>query len=232
MTPEDDPLPPSNTLLVSRLTPELLQEEMLGLLRNLIHPQAPIWSWNLDRKHSSIKISFYDIKSAKFIKDALEREPILGCMPRISFAPAIDTSPPPPQYLELPKSDKLFFISPPPSPPHDWEMRNEGPPNTETHAHDLAFALKSLENRNKSEHKKDAAMNTWNNAATSDNTGNRERSSSFTIYHPDQHGSHPALPVISVEDTEPTLSESPVDQNEMEIPQGMVLKTERPPIEV
>jgi Calcipressin len=204
-----------------------MNEEMLGLLRNLIHPHAPIWSWNLDRRRSSIKISFYDIKSAEFIKEALEREPILGCTPRISFAPPMNTSPPPPQYLELPKSDRLFFISPPPSPPHDWEMRNEEPPNTDTHAHDLAEALAILDKKRAEENSIKAAQQAEMDGAT----GNRARSSSVTVvYHPGQHGSDLALPAISVEDTEAEICASPVEES-LTIAKGTAPKTERPPVD-
>lgn len=48
------------------------------------------------------------------------------------------------QHLAAPESKKLFFISPPPSPPHGWEMRNEEPPNANVMAEDLAEALKKL----------------------------------------------------------------------------------------
>ena len=48
------------------------------------------------------------------------------------------------KFLEAPHSQKLFFISPPPSPPAGWTMRNEGPPNKQVHATDLAEALAVL----------------------------------------------------------------------------------------
>jgi hypothetical protein len=38
-------------------------------------------------------------------------------------------------------------LSPPPSPPHGWVMRNEDPPNKEVHASDLAHALSMLRRR-------------------------------------------------------------------------------------
>lgn len=38
----------------------------------------------------------------------------------------------------------MLFISPPPSPPCGWEIREEGPPNKTTHAEDLERALAGL----------------------------------------------------------------------------------------
>lgn len=49
------------------------------------------------------------------------------------------------QHLQAPEAKKLFFISPPPSPPVGWEMRNEAAPNKDVHAEDLASALARLE---------------------------------------------------------------------------------------
>ena len=48
------------------------------------------------------------------------------------------------KYLQEPNPGRLFFISPPPSPPVGWEMRNEDPPNKEAHANDLATQLEKL----------------------------------------------------------------------------------------
>lgn len=48
------------------------------------------------------------------------------------------------KYLERPDAGRLFFISPPPSPPVGWEAREEGCPNKDVHATDLADALGKL----------------------------------------------------------------------------------------
>lgn len=48
------------------------------------------------------------------------------------------------QHLQPPAMGKLLFISPPPSPPCGWEIREEDPPNKETHAEDLQKALAGL----------------------------------------------------------------------------------------
>jgi Calcipressin len=48
------------------------------------------------------------------------------------------------KYLDRPDAGRLFFISPPPSPPVGWQVREEGPPNKDVHASDLAEALGKL----------------------------------------------------------------------------------------
>jgi hypothetical protein len=51
------------------------------------------------------------------------------------------------KYLNRPDAGRLFFISPPPSPPVGWEMKSEDPPNKEVHAEDLASKLAKLSSR-------------------------------------------------------------------------------------
>lgn len=60
------------------------------------------------------------------------------------------------KLLEAPQSQKLFFISPPPSPPAGWVMRNEEPPNKEVHATDLAEALALLRTEHQLQNAADA----------------------------------------------------------------------------
>lgn len=54
------------------------------------------------------------------------------------------------EFLQLPDRGKLWLISPPPSPPADWESRPEEPPNTEVlfSADQLHDALQRMERRN------------------------------------------------------------------------------------
>lgn len=51
-------------------------------------------------------------------------------------------------HLQAPSLGKLMFISPPPSPPCGWEIREEDPPNKTTHAEDLLAALAGLGGNN------------------------------------------------------------------------------------
>jgi hypothetical protein len=149
----------------------------------------------------------------------------MDCPVRIYFANHTNLAPVP-QHLEAPKSDKLFFISPPPSPPHDWESRNEEPPNKTVHAEDLAVALSKLHAKHR--------PNPNETEIYEEPSNGRVRSSSFTlVYHPEHHGNHPSLPAISVEDTEFTAS--PTEESNYlgdEFIRGEISNTSRPPLEI
>lgn len=124
------------------------------------------------------------------------------------------------EHLALPDAGKLFFISPPPSPPHGWEMKMEDAPNKQVHAEDLAEALAKL-------HARPRARSDLN-SPISDNEGNRKRSGSSTmIYNPNDHGDSPALPAIAVEDfTDEPESISPIEGG------PILAHTARPPVEL
>jgi len=129
------------------------------------------------------------------------------------------------QHLQAPKSEKLFFISPPPSPPHGWEIKNEQPPNKEVHAEDLAHALARLH-----AHKDVPASPDYSEEDRSGEAeSGRKRSGSVILYHPDHHGNSPHLPAISVED----MTESPPDVSPIEdSSRASIVHTMRPPVEL
>lgn len=134
------------------------------------------------------------------------------------------------QHLHAPDSQKLFFISPPPSPPMGWEMRNEEPPNKQVHAEDLASALSRLHARAQA-----SPFPTFEGGIQHDETDAkpfRERSGSSTmIYHPADHGDSPDLPAIAVEDLTAEPDEiSPIDGAGYST--GKILHTARPPVEL
>lgn len=128
------------------------------------------------------------------------------------------------QHLHLPKSQKLFFISPPPSPPMGWEMKNEEPPNKEVHAEDLATALAKLHARPAA----DDALQPGNEGEKELSRGRERAGSSTIVYHPSEHGSSPGLPAIAVVDT----TESPDDMSPMEGIEKKFVHTARPPVEL
>ncbi len=122
------------------------------------------------------------------------------------------------QHLRAPKSDKLFFISPPPSPPMGWEMRQEEPPNKEVHAEDLAVALAKLH-----------ARPTPDEALGRPTKITRERSGTGTVlFDPGEQGYSPDLPAIALQDT----SDSPEDMSPMEGVEKKFVHTSRPPVEL
>merc|ERR1712230_308467 len=128
-----------------------------------------------------------------------------------------------------PESSKLFFISPPPSPPMGWEMRNEDPPNKEVHAEDLAVALSKLEAKpNAPVEQKLEVESTQDRPITT-----RQRSGTGTlVYHPDDHGDSPDLPAIAVEDTSDSLQPQDGDISPMEGMEKKMIHTARPPVEL
>jgi hypothetical protein len=161
---------------------------------------------------------------------------------RIYFGAHTDVSPTT-QHLAAPKVDKLFFISPPPSPPHGWAVRNEGAPNKTVHAEDLAEALARLHARCPGDGGRadsfpavaDAPAAGQAALSRAGSLTGRPRGSSITVvYTPEHHGgAHPSLPAISVEDTE--FVESPLEDVAMEgvlQPEFADRRTPRPPVEL
>ncbi|TPR09408.1 small nucleolar ribonucleoprotein complex subunit [Aspergillus niger] len=137
-----------------------------------------------------------------------------------------------PKLLEAPQVDKLFFISPPPSPPHGWVMRQEDPPNKEVHASDLAQALAKLKTEQSGtpmSMTSDKRTSSWPVSLSQ----TRSRSSTL-IYHPEDHGGSPNLPAVMVEDTSASPDEdidmdlSPIEMSVKKMPP----KTSRPPVEL
>jgi len=123
------------------------------------------------------------------------------------------------EHLNLPDAGKLFFISPPPSPPHGWEMKLEDAPNKQVHAEDLAEALSKLHHRPRTD---------LPASPMSDVEGERKpRSRSSTIYNPSEHGHSPNLPAIEVEDLTGEYEISPIEQEK-----PILAHTSRPPIEL
>lgn len=106
-----------------------------------------------------------------------------------------------------------------------WEMRDEGPPNKEVHAEDLATALSKLHAKPDA----DAALREKRDVPLKVST--RQRSGTGTVvYDPMEHGHSAELPAIEVEDTSagPDEVESPMEGVERPI----LAHTARPPVEL
>jgi hypothetical protein len=190
-----------------------------------VHTWAPLKSFR------RIVVSFFDIESAIQVRQALDGEQLMGYRIRVYFGVNTPMNPSD-QHLALPKSDRLFFISPPPSPPMGWEMKEEDAPNKIVHPEDLAAALAKLHAHH------DATSPATEHGGSM--ITRRRTGSTTVVYHPEDHGDSPNLPAISVEDTTDTPEPlTPVDAMEgVEGPiasqkaQGITVSTSRPPVEL
>jgi hypothetical protein len=122
------------------------------------------------------------------------------------------------EHLSLPDAGKLFFISPPPSPPLGWEMKLEDAPNKQVHAEDLAEALAKLHHRPRT----DLPASPMSDG---EEIIGRKRSGTQTmLYNPGDHGDSPLLPAVMVEDMTNESDESD--------PKPIMAHTSRPPVEL
>lgn len=167
-------------------------------------------------------MSFFDEDAAIRIRHILDGEAIMGERVRVYFGQPTPIEAKD-EHLPLPDAGKLFFISPPPSPPHGWEVKLEGAPNKQVHAEDLAEALAKLHHKPRS----DLPPSPMSDKEVE---GGRHRSgSSTTIYRPEDNGDSPLLPAIEVEDfTNEPGSITPVDAESRPV----MAHTTRPPIEL
>jgi hypothetical protein len=230
----------------------LFQPPSLDEIRAIITAVVPLNSFSPLPSMRRIVCSFHNTEDAITIRKMLDGNRLLdrNVRPRIYFGePTAILDGGRPKLLEAPQVGKLFFISPPPSPPHGWVMRNEDPPNKEVHATDLAHALSML----KTDQTQNAPVESFGVdpatpvSITSDKrtpswpmAGSQQRSRSSTIiYHPEDHGDSPNLPAVMVEDM--TLSVEDVDMDmEMDTDMSpiemslkkMPPKTSRPPVEL
>jgi hypothetical protein len=221
--PLTQPTPPSNTLLITNLQDlEIFRPDNLQTIKDLINNSAPIHSWAPLKSFRRIIVSFFDEASAIRIRQILDGEAIMGERVRVYFGQptSIETKD---EHLPLPDAGKLFFISPPPSPPHGWEMKLEGAPNKQVHAEDLAEALAKLHHKPRT----DLPASPMSDGEI-ERRGHRSGSST-TIYRPEDHGDSPMLPAIAIEDfTDEPQSISPIECETKPI----MAHTARPPVEL
>lgn len=222
MPPLVQPTPPSNTLIITNLQDaEVFRADNLQEIRELINKSAPVHSWAPLKSFRRIIVSFFDEDSAIRIRQILDGEEIMGERVKVYFGAATSIEAKD-EHLNLPDAGKLFFISPPPSPPHGWEMKLEDAPNKQVHAEDLAEALAKLHHRPRTDLPASPESDGERETRTRQRSG-----SSTTIYHPDDHGCSPHLPAISVEDM---TGENDISPLEAEKP--IFAHTSRPPVEL
>jgi hypothetical protein len=216
------PTPPSNTLIITNLQDkEVFRADNLQTIRELINSSAPIHSWAPLKSFRRIIVSFFDDDSAIRIKQILDGEAIMGEVVKVYFGQPTSIEQKD-EHLNLPDAGKLFFISPPPSPPHGWEMKLEDAPNKQVHAEDLAEALAKLHHKPRTDLPASPISDSGEGVS-----GRARSSSSTTIYNPSEHGLSPNLPAISVEDTTGEIEISPIEQEK-----PILAHTARPPMEL
>ncbi|KAJ8123419.1 hypothetical protein ONZ43_g629 [Nemania bipapillata] len=220
--PLTQPTPPTNTLLITNLDDlDIFRPDNLQTIRELIEATAPIYTWSPLKSFRRIVVSFVDEQAAIRVRSIWDGESIMGERCRVYFGQHTPLDLAKDNHLPLPDKGKLFFISPPPSPPHGWEMRMEDAPNKLVHAEDLAEALAKLHH-----HSSPAAD--ISPISPTDGAARQTRSRSSTlIYQPHEHGGSPHLPAISVDDMtdEPTAA-SPASEK------PIMAHTARPPVEL
>ena len=255
LPPLSQPSPPSNTLLITDLRDlTLFQPPAIDTLKAQIADTAPLNSFSPLPSFRRIVCSFTTVDDAIKVRQLLDGEALLGkkVRARVYFGehtPVEDAEQARKRkLLEAPHAEKLFFISPPPSPPHGWEMRNEEPPNKDVHASDLTEALNRLgrlagtpgsddnqfpETPGSSGEADEAKYSRTDGAVSSGASRQRSRSNTL-IYHPQEHGDSPDLPAVTVEDT--TISDtgydSDVDVSPIDGPKRILAHTSRPPVEL
>jgi len=225
------PAPPTNTLLITNLLdPAIFAPQTLDDIKALINSSAPLHSFSPLKSLRRIIASFHSTDDAIRIRQLLDGQPIMGDRVRIYFGEAtpIEVTD---QHLQAPKSQKLFFISPPPSPPFGWEIRDEEPPNKEVHADDLAAALATLHAkpgpRGDLEFKDNSEEGNVSGGEAVISAGGTRRQSKSVVYHPGDHGDSPLLPAVMVEDLTEGEDTEP-DGEETKI----LAHTARPPVEL
>lgn len=228
LPPLIQPTPPSNTLLFTNLDNiETFSPESLALIRETISRTAPIHTFAPLKSFRRIFVSFFDEDSAIKVRQVCDGEVIHGDRLKIYFGrttPLHAAN----EKLALPDAGKLFFISPPPSPPHAWESRLEDAPNKLVHAEDLAAALAQLHYPQPiatvAQRPDDSPMSPADGQFI---TGGRTRSRSSTlIYQPDEKSPH--MPAVVVED----MTDEPENFSPIEESKPVLAHTSRPPVEL
>ncbi|KAG5926519.1 hypothetical protein E4U42_003231 [Claviceps africana] len=223
LPPLVQPTPPSNTLLFTGLNNlDIFRPDNLERIRGLIAQTATIHAFAPLKSFRRIVVSFFDIDSALAVRRIWDGEAIVGDRCRVYFGQQTNVELKD-EHLALPDAGKLFFISPPPSPPHGWEVRLEDAPNKLVHAEDLAQALSKL-HANKMQGCESPVSPVDGSAAA----GRTRSRSSTLIYSPGQNGSSPALPAVFVED----MTDEPDEFSPIESARPIMAHTSRPPVEL
>lgn len=227
LPPLTQPVTPTNTLLITNLTDlDIFRADNLQTIRDLISQTAPILTWSPLKSFRRIVCSFADEQSAIKVRSVWDGESIMGERCRVYFGQHTPLNlQVQDKHLALPDAGKLFFISPPPSPPCGWEMRLEDAPNKQVHAEDLAEALAKLHHPSAA-----APVDLPISPVEGGSATTRSRSSTLIFQPKESTGSSPALPCIAVDD----MTDSPIDftLSPIGMEKPIMAHTARPPMEM
>ncbi|KAL2265726.1 hypothetical protein VTJ83DRAFT_6826 [Remersonia thermophila] len=225
------PTPPCNTLLFTNLqNRDIFAADNLQRIRDLIERTARIHAFSPLKSFARIVISFYSTEDAVVVRRVWDGESILGDRCRVYFGQPTNTTAQQNNQLALPDAGRLFFISPPPSPPAGWQQRLEDEPNKMVHAEDLAEALAKLRHEqdpNGPDHMAPSPIS----PASSTAAPRRSRSSTLVFQPAKENGASPDLPCVIIDDM--TDEPEPMSPFPAPAPTKMpILHTSRPPIEL
>jgi len=237
LPPLVQPTPPSNTLIFTNLQSlDIFRPDNLQTIRDLIAHTAPIYSWSPLKSFRRIIVSFFNEEAAIAVRQVWDGEALMGERCRVYFGQQTKISQED-VHLALPDAGKLFFISPPPSPPHGWEMRLEDAPNKMVHAEDLADALAKLRHHNSPTAGTDIVMGGNSPISPADSSradgagagyGSRQRSRSSTLIFQPGESNSPDLPCVTVDD----MTDEPEDISPIISSKPIMAHTSRPPVEL
>lgn len=239
LPPLHKPTPASNTLLITNLNDlSVFRPDNLQTLRELISKTAAIHTWAPLKSFRRILVSFYSDADAIAVRSIWDGEAILGERCRVYFGQPTPINADKDLHLALPDAGKLFFISPPPSPPHDWEQRLEDAPNKLVHAEDLADALAKLHhganpvNDMVMELSPISPVEGKSPGGFSQRSTGRSRSSTL-IFQPDAQSASPNLPCVMVDDMSEDPEAEETGLSPMDIDSRPIMAhTSRPPVEL
>ncbi|KAG7294368.1 hypothetical protein NEMBOFW57_004439 [Staphylotrichum longicolle] len=227
LPPLTKPTPPCNTLIFTNLqSRDIFAPDNLQSIRDLIGQKARIHAFSPLKSLNRIIVSFYSDEDAIAIRQIWDGEAIMGERCRVYFGQPTPVTAQQDLHLALPDAGKLFFISPPPSPPHGWEQKMEDAPNKMVHADDLAEALAKLRHHN---NPVDGMMASPVSPVESGSVPQRSRSSTLVFQPNIQNGASPDLPCVIIHDmTDEPEDLSPIGGSSRPI----MAHTARPPVEL
>jgi len=226
------PTPPCNTLLFTNLqSRDIFAPDNLQQIRDLIEQKARIHAFSPLKSLNRIIVSFYTDEDAIAVRQMWDGEAIMGERCRVYFGQPTPLTTQP-HNLELPDAGKLFFISPPPSPPHGWDQKMEDAPNKMVHADDLAEALARLRQHNNPNNTDPmgAVMGSPVSPVESGRGPQRSRSSTLVFQPNPDLGVSPDLPCVIIHD----MTDEPEDISPIvpAAPKPIMAQTARPPVEL